>query len=117
MKLAEDLLNQFDCIPRYLRYKGEIFVPIFYKHECEFHTNSYWALFAKVTQIGFSTRKVLYAVSGTTLTNVLGKFYTLFHQYCRDKYISGEDWFGPKPFEIDFDNDKCTTGVTSDTQM
>lgn len=117
MKSAEDLLAQFDRMPKYLRFKQDKYVPIIYKHEWEYNYNAYWAMYARETQVGFSSRKVLFAVSGTTLTNVLYKFYTQFDECCVEKMISGSEWLGPQPREIDFCNEKRNKSVTSVTQM
>ena len=105
MKLAEDLLFQFDRIPKYLRYKDEVYVPIIYKHELEFNDNAYWIFFVKETQMGFSIKKVLFHVRSVTLEIALQMFYTKYDECCRDRLISGIDWLGNKPYAIDFCND------------
>lgn len=105
MKSVEDLLFQFDRMPKYLRFKGDVYVPIIYKHEWEFNDNAYWAMFAKETKIGFSTRKVLFHVKSVTLEIVLQMFYTKYDECCRDSLISGSEWLGNKPYAIDFCND------------
>ncbi len=105
MKSAEDLLFQFDRIPKYLRYKGEVYVPIIYKHEWEFNDNAYWILFAKETQMGFSTKKVLFHVKSVTLEIALQMFYTKYDECCRDRLLSGREWLGDKPYALDFSND------------
>lgn len=106
-------LKETDKLSKTLSYGKDTFVPVFYKHEWEGHSNAYWAMYACRTSMGFSSRRVLMAVSGTSLVNVLYKFCKLYDQCCVDKFICGNEWIGPKPFGIDFWNDKCTTGVTS----
>ena len=105
MKKVEDLLFAFDKMPKYLRYKGEVYVPIIYKHEWEFNDNAYWAMYAKETQIGFSTKKVLFHVKSVTLEILLQMFYTKFDECCVEKLISGNQWLGNEPYGIDFCND------------
>lgn len=114
---AMRILQETDKLSKTLSYKKETFVPIIYKHEWDSNSKAYWALYASRTSMGFSRKRVLMAISGTSLVNVLYKFCKFYDECSVNKYIQGKDWFGPKPFAIDFDNDKCTTGVTSDTQM
>ena len=105
MKSTEDLLFQFDRMPKYLRFKGDVYVPIIYKHEWEFNDNAYWAMYAKETQIGFSTKKVLFHVKSVTLEILLDMFYKKFDECCVNKLISGNEWFGNEPYKLDFCND------------
>lgn len=112
-----ELLDHFDKMPKYLRYKQDKYVPLIYKHEWEYNYNAYWAMYARETQVGFSSRKVLFAVNSTTLKNVLHMFYAKFDDCCKEKLIKGSEWLGSKPQEIDFCNEKRNKSVTSVTQM
>lgn len=114
---AMKTLKATDLLSKTLSYKDEVFVPVIYKHEWDSHSNAYYAMYASRTSIGFSNRRILMAVSGTSMTNVLDKFVRFYNDCCVNKYIRGKEWFGPKPFAIDFWNDKCDVGVTSDTLM
>lgn len=100
------LVNESDKLPKYLMYKNDEFVPVIYKHEWDSNYRAYWAMYARRTNFGFSTRKVLFAVSGTSLGNVLGKFYTRFDELCIDKKIQDKNWLGSEPIAIDFWNDQ-----------
>lgn len=120
-RFAEDAsrrtLNGSDILPKYIMYKKEQFVPIIYKHEWDSNFRAYWAMYAKRTQLGFSSKRVLFVVNGTSLANVLYKFYVRFNECCADKLIRDREWFGSEPFSVDFENDKCNVSVTNVTEV
>lgn len=103
---ARRTLLESDKLSRILFYDKKEYVPVLYKHEWEFHDNAYWAMYARRTTQGFSYKNVLYAVRGTSLANVLYKFYKRYDELSVDKIIRGKEWVGPKPFAVDFWNDK-----------
>ena len=99
------IIEQFEKLPKYIRYKDDCYVPIIYKHENSFHDRAYWAMYAKELMNGFSSKKVLFHVKASLLGNVLWQFECQFDHLCVEKIIRDCDWFGNEPYEIDFCND------------
>lgn len=106
-KVAEqrNYLRRFDGLERTLYYKGDIYVPMLYKHETEFHDRSCWCMYAKKTEQGFSSAKVLFAVKGSTAEVCLAKFFEEYSRLCVDRVIMGKEWCGAAPYGVDFCND------------
>ena len=106
-KVAEqrNYLRRFDSLERTLYYKGDIFVPMLYKHETEFNDHACWCMYAKKTEQGFSSAKVLFAVKGTTAEVCLAKFYDEYSRLCVERIIIDKEWRGAAPYRVDFCND------------
>lgn len=101
-----DCIKLFSDLQRRLFYKDDVYVLIIFKHEHDGHSNAYWCFYAKETSLGFSTRKVLFAASGSSLLKVINKFVQRYKDCCANNYIKGVEWVGTDPFAIDFNDPK-----------
>ena len=101
-----DYLKRFDGIEKYLMCMGEFYVPVIYKHENSFMSNSVWVMYAKLNKDSFSKRKVLFACCGGTIENALAKFISLYDEYCVQKFIVCREWLGTAPYSLDLINEK-----------
>ena len=101
----KDFVECFDSMEKYLEWKGDIFVPIIYKHENEFCHNSIWIMYAREGVDSFSRKKVLFHVKAGTLQAGLAMFNAVYNEHCAEKSIRGREWHGGAPYSLDFEND------------
>lgn len=78
-----DLLNEIKRLPKYIRFKQDIYVPIIIKNEHEYNDDAYIAMYAKETTHFYSRDAFLFRVEGRTFLQVLEKFIRATEDYLK----------------------------------
>ena len=82
-----DLLNEIKRLPKYIRFKQDIYVPIIIKNEHECNDDAYIAMYAKETTHFYSRDAFLIRVEGRTFLQVLEKFIRATDDYLYNKHL------------------------------
>ena len=78
-----DLLNEIKRLPKYIRFKQDIYVPIIIKNEHEYNDDAYIAMYAKETVHFYSRDNFIVKVEGRNLADVLVKFIQATEDYLK----------------------------------